>query len=68
MLIVGMIFRFFFWMRFGSRREYYRLAMADNIRSMSDEEYRNFRNGMHYGGCNPNRRSDKYQNPHIPVS
>lgn len=68
MLIVGMIFRFFFWMRFGSRRQYYKLAMADNIRSMSEEEYRNFRNGMYYGGGNPNRNSEKYQNPNIPVS
>ena len=52
-LIAGAIFRLFAGRRrFAGRFREHRLAFADNIRNMSDEEYAKFRNEMPHG-CGP---------------
>lgn len=44
-LIAGALFRLFAWRRFGPYRQGgYRLAFADRIRNMSEEEYTVFKN------------------------
>jgi hypothetical protein len=44
-LIIGAIFRMFSWRRYHWRSHYY-VAYADKIRSMSEEEYNEFKNKM----------------------
>jgi len=55
-IIVGAIFRLFAGRRrFGRGFNEHRLAFADNIRNMSDEEYQKFKSEMPYG-CGPRSR------------
>ena len=51
-LVLMTIFRFIFWRRMG-RGGYgqHKFAMADKIRSMSEEEYQGFKNNFNSGCC-----------------
>jgi predicted lipid-binding transport protein (Tim44 family) len=57
-IIAGIIFRIFAGKRrFGSRFRQHRLALADNIRNMSEAEYEKFRNEIPHG-CGPRTQQD----------
>ncbi len=48
-MIAGLLFRMFIGRRMGRRMQQYRLALADNIRNMSDDEYARYKENFGSG-------------------
>jgi hypothetical protein len=64
--LMSFIFRMFWWSKRGHHLQY-RLAYADKLRNMTDEEYAVFKNNVsnnhdchkHYGYCAPKKSKDE---------